>query len=103
MAIDDVGLGNSVHAPFNPGAAFAVEADAGIGVADIIEKGARLLRRVLPYETVQLDAAGAAELRQLRCFGATWQAPGGEDVHHGHPAAGQLPGSEAECSGVQRG
>src|SRR5664279_4284087 len=47
FAADDEGLGHAIDAPFDRGAAVAVDADDAVGVAVAGQEAARLFRRVL--------------------------------------------------------
>src|SRR5271156_3746158 len=56
VALHDKGLRNSINPPVDAGAAVAVEADLGVGIARGAEKAADVLRRILLRDADELDA-----------------------------------------------
>src|SRR6476620_1339137 len=103
MTIDDVSLRYSVYSPIDAGTSIFIKADARIWIADVREKGTRLGSRVLPHQPEQLHAPRLAKLSELRCLGATWQAPGRKDVNHRDAPTGQFMRTETLRLGITCG
>ena len=72
---DQERLGHAVDAPVDSRAAIAVDADRGIGIAELTEEAAGVLRFVLVVEAGDLDAAILRQGHQQRMLLPARRAP----------------------------
>src|SRR5712672_3055096 len=80
LAPDHKGLGYAVDAPFDRGAAVAVDADDAERIAVAAEETPRVVGRILVIDADHLQPLVLAEFRQQRRFVVTWHAPRRPDV-----------------------
>ena len=80
VAPDDEGFRHAIDAPFDRGAAVAVDADNAERIAVAAEEAPGVVGRVLVVDADQLQPLVLAELGQQRRFVMARHAPGGPDV-----------------------
>src|SRR3984885_10370271 len=80
LASDDEGLGYAIDAPFNRGAAVAVDADNSERIAVAAEKAAGVVGRILVIDADQLQPLFLAQFGQQRRFVVAGHAPGRPDI-----------------------
>src|SRR5664279_2884584 len=80
FAADDEGLGHAIDAPFDRGAAVAVDADHAVRIAVAAEKLSRLVGGVLVVDADQLQPLVLAQGGQERGFVMAGHAPRRPDI-----------------------
>src|SRR5260370_27025311 len=80
FAADNEGFGHAINAPFDRGAAVAVDADNAERIAVAAEKAPRIVGRVLVVDADELQPLVAGKLGQQRRFVVARHAPGGPDI-----------------------
>src|ERR1700729_2653864 len=90
VAPDDKSFGHAIDAPFDRGAAIAVDADDAERVAVAAEEAPRVVGCVLVVDADQLQPLVLAELRQQRRFVVAGHAPGGPDIDQADLALEQI-------------
>src|SRR5262249_47683757 len=80
VAADDEGFGHAIDAPFDRGAAVAVDADDGERIAVTAEEAPRVFGRVLVVHADQLQSRILAEFGEQRRLVVARHAPGRPDI-----------------------